>query len=91
MTHCVKFRESNRTKLSYNAYRYSSNDLQRFVPWGMFPRMRTKTSDLITHKDFRVLLMMIGHKSFNKINLLKMRGKKKVALAVELRIYFVMY
>ena len=42
----------------------------------MFTRMRTKTSDLITHKDFRVLLMMIGHKSLNKINLFKNERKK---------------
>ena len=32
-----------------------------------FPRMRTKISDLITHKDFRVNLMMVGHKRFHII------------------------
>ena len=48
--------------------------------------MRTKISDLITHKDFRVILLMIGHKYFHIFGQREKGGKNKVALAVELRI-----
>ena len=41
-----------------------------FVPWGVFPRMRTKITYLITHKDFSHF-MMIGHKSFHIVDQFK--------------------
>ena len=47
-----------------------------FVPWGVFPCMRTKISDLITCKDLQVILMMIGLKSFHIINQLKRKEDK---------------
>ena len=49
--------------------------------------MRTKITDLITCKDFRAILMIIGHKIFHIIDQFKKRDEKyKVALAVELSI-----
>ena len=38
----------------------------------------TSITDLITCKDFRVVLMMIGHKSFHIIDQFKRREKKKL-------------
>ena len=36
-----------------------------FCTLGRVPAHGTKISDLITHKDFRVILMMMGLKSFH--------------------------
>ena len=47
--------------------------------------IRTKNLDLIMQKDSQII---IRHKSFqNYLQIKKVRGKNRVALAVELRIY----
>ena len=55
------------------------------VPLGMFTRIRTKTLDMIIH-NFRVSLMLIGHKGFQIIG--QDEIKKKSCVGCGTRYYF---